>query len=371
MQKKTMGHSADNNGLTEDRNHIGKEGRHNLHTHTFCILANALLSFSLPAFFISCTGPGHASLEYTDTITLESIRPGPDSGGGPSVADIFVFESGGTQRLDSYQRVPVKEGNITFAASGYGKKRIVAIVNPHTDRYSWAGINSYPALYKEKAALRNEDPSALLMSGETYSEAGSVEACSIAVSPVASEIVLQSIRCDFSDKPYREARLENAKVYLTNVSAEAPVLQEKGFMPSGFVNMYALDPEAVSGFSHPDILYRELPAPVGMETVYPGISLYCYPNECAEESSGSPYTRLVVEGEILGKKCYYPISINNGLTVRDRQGKGIGRNCRYTFDLTVRSMGSSDPDIEVGPAEIGIVCLTEPWNERDDTSVIF
>lgn len=366
-----MGHSTDNNGLTEDRYHIGKEGRHNLHTHTFCILANALLSFSLPAFFISCTGTGHASLEHMDTITIECIRSGPYSGEGSAVADIFVFESGGTQRLDSYQRVPVKEGYITFAASGYGMKRIVAIVNPHTDRYRWAGISSYPALCKEKAALQDEDPSALLMSGETYSEAGSGEACSITVSPVASEIVLQSIRCDFSDRPYREARLENVKVYLTNVSSEAPFLQDKEFLPSGFVNMYALDPETVSGFSHPDILYRELQAPVGMDTVYPGISLYCYPNECAEESSGSPYTRLVVEGEILGKKCYYPISINNGLTVRDGQGQGIGRNCRYTFDLTVRSMGSSDPDIEVGQAEIEIICCNEPWNWWEDTPVIF
>lgn len=366
-----MRRSATNNSLKADQCHTGKKGRHHLYTHTFCILANALLSFSLPAFFISCADLEHASLEYTDTITLENIRSGPYSGEGSSVADIFVFESGGTQRLDSYQRVPVKEGNITFAASGYGRKRIVAIVNPHADRYIWAGINSYPALYKEKVVLRNEDPSALLMSGEAYSEAGSGKTCSITVSPIASEIVLQSIRCDFSDRPYREARLENVKVYLTNVSAEVPVLQDKGFMPSSFVNMYSLDPEAVRGFSHPDILYRELQAPVGMDTAYPGISLYCYPNECAEESSGSPYTRLVVEGEILGKKCYYPISINNGLTVRDRQGKGIGRNCRYTFDLTVRSMGSSDPDIEVGPAEIGIVCLTEPWSERDETAVVF
>lgn len=366
-----MEHSANNNGLAEDRCHTGKEGRHHLHTHTFCILANALLSFSLPAFFISCTETEPVCHESVNIITLGSILPIQDSGGEPAVADIFVFESGGTQRLDSYQRVPVKEGDIAFASSGYGRKRIVAIVNPHTDRYSWAGINSYTALYKEKASLHNEDPSALLMSGEAYSEPGSGNVCSIPVSPIASEIVLQSIRCDFSDRPYREARLENVRIYLTNVSSEAPLLQDKGFMPSGFVNMYGLDPEGIRGFSHPDILYRELAAPVGMNTVYPGISLFCYPNECAEESSGSPYTRLVVEGEILGKKCYYPISINNGMTVPGSHGDGIGRNCRYTFDLTVRSMGSSDPDIEVGPAEIETVCLIEPWSVRDDTAVIF
>lgn len=282
-------------------------------------------------------------------------------------ADIFVFDDDRLQRLDSYQRIRCRPGEMPSAASQNGKKIIAAIINPQSDSYGWDHISSFQALQNEVADLKKETGHGMLMSGVGYVEAGKEAVCDISISALAAEVQLRSLRCDFSGKPYQESAIKDVKAYLTNVNAVAKILQKDGFSPETLCNQGGLVKDDVLAFADRDLIVRKIGNEVGSQTVYPDISLICYPNECMEETAGSPFTRLVIEGRINGQTCYYPININ-----RDgRSGTGISRNCRYIFDVTLKSTGSSDPDTVVSPADIDIACLIAPWDEKDNTEIIF
>ena len=330
---------------------------------------------ALPAFLISCTGempeghgpllpdlPGNASI----ALKLDGTAGMP--GARYDSIDIIVFNDDRLQRLDSYQRIAVHDGETVFAASRSGKKIIAVIANPHAGRYGWQDISSFHALRSKKSDLRKEDPGALMMSG--YATAAGGGKCRVALEPMVSEIRLESIRCDFSSRPYAGARLEEVKVYLTNVNYEARFFQTEGFLPESICNSGHLDSDCLSTFEHPDILMQEVDGPVGTSEVKPGISLMCYPNECAEESAGSPFTRLVIEGKINGRTCFYPININRGATGKEA-APGVGRNCRYIYDVVIKSTGSSDPEMVVTPADIDIRCDIVPWEEDTGNEIEF
>ena len=53
------------------------------------------------------------------------------------------------------------------------------------------------------------------------------------------------------------------------------------------------------------------------------------------------------------------------------QRKGIGRNCRYIFDLTIRRKGTSDPDIPVRHEDIVTTLEITPWEEIQEDYIKF
>lgn len=325
-----------------------------------------------PALFFSCSlslsgSPGtepdtvmQVPVKFQDGIPAADQREG-------YIADIFVFNDDRLQRLDSYQRIACGPGEMPSAASQTGKKIIAAIVNPQSGSYSWEQISSFQALGSMVAELKKESGQKMLMSGYGHAEAGKDAMCEIDVSPLASEVMLRSVRCDFSGKPYRGTALKEVRAYLTNVNAEAKLLQQEGFVPETICNQGRLRKEDVMEFTDQSLIVRKIANEIGTDTVYPGISFMCYPNECMEETAGSPFTRLVIEGMISGQTCYYPVNINR----TGPAGGGISRNCRYVFDITIKSTGSSDPDVAVSPEDIDISCMIAPWDEKDGTEIIF
>ena len=359
--------------VARDGNYVFKDRRssllikHHLLSHTI----SPLLFIFSPVFIFSCTSTyGSAGYENTGHARPETEIRFNDTGNvldREYTADIFVFNDDRLQRLDSYQRIICGSGEIPFAASQNGQKIIVAIVNPQSDRYGWSSICSLQALEKEMADLHKESSDQPLMSGWGRTEAGKDPDCEIDLTPLSAEIRLESVRCDFSGKPYKGASLENVKVYLTNVNTSARILQENGFMPEFICNQGGLVDSDVEEFTDPGIVVREIGNISDMQTVYPYIALRCYPNECSEETAGSPFTRLVIEGTVNGQTCFYPVNINRG----EDSGNGISRCCRYTYNITVRSSGTSDPDTAVSPADIDIVCNAVPWYETDNDEIIF
>ena len=290
-----------------------------------------------PALFFSCSlslsgSPG----TEPDTVMQVPVKfqdgiPAADQGEG-YIADIFVFNDDRLQRLDSYQRIACGPGEMPSAASQTGKKIIAAIVNPQSGSYSWEQISSFQALGSMVAELKKESGQKMLMSGYGHAEAGKDAMCEIDVSPLASEVMLRSVRCDET-----------------------------------ICNQGRLRKEDVMEFTDQSLIVRKIANEIGTDTVYPGISFMCYPNECMEETAGSPFTRLVIEGMISGQTCYYPVNINR----TGPAGGGISRNCRYVFDITIKSTGSSDPDVAVSPEDIDISCMIAPWDEKDGTEIIF
>ena len=83
-------------------------------------------------------------------------------------------------------------------------------------------------------------------------------------------------------------------------------------------------------------------------------------------TSGTPFTRLVIEGTVDGNVYYWPININRA----DGQ-KGIARNCRYVFDVKLRRLGHTDPDIPVEIEDAQITMEVEPWEDMEEYGVRF
>ena len=328
----------------------------------------------MPAFLYSCSQtefPNADSAGKDIKLSLKNIDCKELS--IPATIDIFVFNDDGLQRLDSYQRIAYspENGSLPYSASRRGKKKIVAIVNPQHEKYEWSGINSFQALLSVKSALEKEEEHKRLMSGTGYAYAGKDHTCEIEVSPLVSEVVLNSIKCDFSSKPYSNAELKNVRVYLTNVNASAPLLQTDNFKPEKLYNISGCSDEDLQEFSNPELICRSLENAVGSQPIFPGIKLLCYPNESSEDSPGSPFTRLVIEGRINGKICYYPISINRPESGHCSGEPGIERNCRFVYDITIKSTGSSHPETEVTPGSMEIKCSTINWEDKDNNDIIF
>lgn len=335
------------------------------------LFAYALLIL-LPAFY-SChekdtdflSGPAR---QAEAGITIDTEVPISETSEAGCI-DIFIFNNDSLGWLDSYQRFVGADPGAISAASRKGKKIIVAVANPARDISAWSGITSFEAMLKTTASLWNEDPVAPLMCGYEEVSMGEESSCSIEMSPLLSEIKVNSLRCDFRGRPYQGEALSDIRIYLTNVNAQAHVFRKEGFMPTEIINAACLSEADMSKVSHPEMLFRRLDSTVGDNTVYPGISLYCYPNDCAEQSIGSPFTRLVIEGKLCGQTYYYPIDINRGQVIQGTAG--IGRNSRYAYDIILTRAGTSDPDIPADVTMVDINMTVRPWNEMEEDEITF
>ena len=250
---------------------------------------------------------------------------------------------------------------------------MVIIANSSYSKKDWRHINSFEGLYEETALLEQESTGYHIMTSVLEISSADRHIYRADMERLSSGIRINSIRTDFSGREYDDEPLTDVKVYLTNVNASCMLLRHEGFRPELIVNPGFLDMSAVSGFKDTGIIYREIDEDIGEDAVYPDISLFCYPNDAVEETAGSPFTRLVIEGRIRGETYWYPITINRGDfgIASGGDGRGIGRNMMYSYDITIRRTGTKDPDIPVSLEDVTISCPVEPWEEIDNGTVSF
>ena len=318
-----------------------------------------LLSTPAPALLSSCgTGTEMAGKDSVPTQIYISKA-------GKTTAeslDLFFFNDDSLRRLDAYQQAGALGRSVTGGCRA-GRKILVGVANLTVDRYDYSDIVSYAALSGRVLRLEDEDPATPRMSGECRLDAGGVPSCRLSLSPLLSEIRLESVCCDFRGRSYEGQKLENVKVYLTNVCAESQLLPSGRESGGAWLNLGGLDSSATASMPRPGLLMARLPD-IGDVTVFPGVSLYCYPNHPEKETFGTPYTKLVVEGTIKGQKCYYPIPVNQPGFGYIGGERGVLRNYRHAIHLTITRMGTSDPDI---PAESGSVRISNDimqWEEN-------
>ena len=333
-----------------------------------CHSAIALLFF-FPAFiFSSCTHGTAREDAGTDSgsssfgLHINTGRKTASEADGDHPVDIFIYNDDGLGRIDSYQRLCAGEDNMVAAASRKGKKIVVAVSNPQQDSYDWNSISSFETIGKMHADLRMEDPGSPLMSGVARIDAADNGRFEVTVQPVLSEIYIRSIRCDFSGRPYSSAVLKNASAYLSNVNSLAGIIPDGDLTPTAPLNTDGLPHDSYRSLEHPEMVYAEFEEDIGPAAVYPEIRLYCYPNSSEKDSAGTPFTRLVIAGDIDGKRYYYPININKGEFGAVEGAGGIGRNCRYVFDITIRQTGSADPTVPVSAETADISASVLPWD---------
>lgn len=317
----------------------------------------------LPAFLYSCMDPDHQlKTSNNPEPIMMSISALQEC--VISTLDIFVFQDDALQRLECYQRVDDPESWNGHILSCSGYKNIAILANSSVNMDEWKSIYSKSSLESMFIDIESEKQRYPVMYNEFKANAGT--SINITLSPLKSEIILRSISCDFTGRPYDGERLSDAKVYLTNVNAQCQIAIRDPVFPTRIINAGQLDEDDMKGFLEPEIMVRSLEEDIGKLRIYPDIRLSCYANNCLEDKPGSPFTRLVIEGKIGEDTYYWPLDIN-----RDNDGNGISRNCRYTFDITITRKGSTDPDIPICLEDAEIKFETEQWIETEDCVTSF
>lgn len=318
----------------------------------------------LSAMTYGCSWPRIDTSQEEDVTTVRLMETSGNIINDIKDIDILVFNNDRLQRLDSYQKTSPSSCATIKAVSRSGPKIITAIANAQTDRYGWAEICSREALEDIRSDLETESRDRLLMSGECIVNAGG--SANLQLRKLCSEIRVRSICCDFSDRPYSGARLEDVRIYLINVNAEAAMITDKPYLPGRIINAGMLNMDDILKFRDRSMMMQEVEGTIGPETRQTGISLLCYPNESTEEGPGTPFTRLVIEGKVNGKTYYWPVNAGE-----DKLNPGVRRNCRYTYDIRITRLGGNDPDVPVEASDIEISTEVKEWEEKEEYGVRF
>ena len=339
-------------------------------------LSDTLQSFPILGFIVLMTAPvlhGCESLhledgDFTDAVTVpvkvavhgENV---PDKGG----LDMLVFRNDKLQYLECWQRAPFSGSGDVAVASMTGEKVLMACSGLESTPEDWMWVSSIASLADAWSALEKETADSPVMSGSCSFHAGAGTHPKLVLRQISSEIHLKTLKCDFKGKPYEGEQLSDIHVYLTNVNASCRIWNNTGTV-TRIVNQGRLIKEDVARFKDPELIYNRIDSEVGSDGIKTDIRLRCYPNMAEEEGPGSPFTRLVIQGELDGEVWYWPIDINRG---EGCSPEGIEGNCTYSFDIVLTRKGSADPDTSIKTESATIMMEIEKWEEKEEYSVAF
>lgn len=322
----------------------------------------ACFSFLIvPAMFFGCSRLTEAKKDDNIKSVKSRLKSIPMEDYEIRSLDAFFFERDKNGILDCYQRIDDPE-SICDIASGSGQKTLVIIANSPNDKYDWTNIKNLRNISEVTINLETESLDSPVMSSILSTTAG--EPINLNLIPLRSEIVLRSIRCDFSGKPYSNEDFTLTRAYLTYVNASCRIIPEEITLPSRIINAGVLDEEHLKSFIDRDMIVKEFNQVVKTTPSYLDCSLYCYANNSIEESIGTPFTKLVIEGMIGDDTYYYPIKINS-------ENGGISHGNRYIFDIVLTRTGTLDPDGRIVEGDISINMEVEAWREKDSYCVKF
>ncbi len=329
-------------------------------------LGGLTLLSTLPACFCGCTGA--ADPVCLSGTFLQAETKAAEEMPETECLDVFAFRDDRRQRLDCYQRFDSMDEWEDYIVSGSGGRIITAIANfPRTGR-DWRFLNSRHGLGDVSIRLEDERRTCPVMSGELAVDAGTDDVSkNMILKPYTGEVAVNSISCDFTGKPYAGEKLSEVRIYLINVNASCSLLEDETAAPGRIINSGGLCREDMDGFLEPELLVREVEGEIGIHAVRPEVRLRCYRSNHPEETPGTPYTRLVIEGKISGRKYYWPINVNRDTD----QEAGIWRGRRYSYDIRITRKGSTDPDRPVMAEDIVINKEIAQWKEKEEYSVSF
>lgn len=280
--------------------------------------------------------------------------------------DIFTFEDDAMKRLDSYQRFENHEDTRAYITSTEGDKVCFICADGHLKRHDWSNIYSYASLEKIYCELEKETHERYTKTGHCSLTAGYRKGI-VTLSPLVSEIYLESICCNFKGTPYEGEVLRDVKAYLTNVNATCSLTSPNPASPVRIINTGMLNPYDMKNFEEPEIIMQVISERIGNKEVRPEALFLCYPNISKEEGPGTPNTRLVIEGTIASHTYYWPITIRTG----DDGSPGVERNCRYSYEVLITRKGVTDPDTPIDYRTADINLKIKPWKETEEYGVRF
>ena len=275
-------------------------------------------------------------------ITLKSSSQTPPAG-----LDVFVFKDGAVKALDSYSKAYPDDGQASVV-SGSGDRIVAMISGAHLRADQIASIRCYEDLESLYVSLEDEVEGSPVLSGETVICAGGQGPWSIVLEPLLSKVEVLGLSVRLKGE-YAGKELDNVQAYLTNVNGTCQPLRRNGFRPVEIINNGRLRDSDLDRLRSPQLV-RHMPRisrQMGGETTYETFNLYCYPNDVAEESVGSPFTRLVIQGDIDGQTYYYPVPINRPGFGYSAGKAGICRNVNYVMNIHITGPGSLSPTEDI------------------------
>ena len=287
--------------------------------------------------------------------------------------DAMVFNDDMLQRLDSYQSLENDGQESVLIGSCGGEKILLLCANARWEKDFWREYNSFPKASSLRVNIEDEERDFPVMTSVAQLRAG--EEAEITLERLSSEVSLRSICCDFTGKPYAGESITDAKVYLTNVSGTCSLVPRPGEAAERIVNHAGLIPQDLAIFKDSSLIINHI-GTIGKDAVLPNVRLLCYPNTALEESFGTPFTRLVIEGKIQDETWYWPIDINRDSGPGEEgggpgEGVGIERNRRYICDVTIRGKGTKDPDMPVTSMMAETILKVQTWKEKEEYYVGF
>ena len=199
--------------------------------------------------------------------------------------DIFIYRPDGLKDLTDYLRT---EGATAELCLRDSLPRTIAVAANARGTFNTAGLKHFDSLGGIICRLADEDPTAPLMSGIFSFIPGRDTVYSL--TPLLCTVELISVTNHFDG----DVLAENPRVWLENVNSQAALFKEQGFT--------VVDP-----FNSKRV---RLPCDIGLYTQYPGIKLYCYPNDLPNPTTGNPATEFVLQCEIAGETRTYRRSLH-------------------------------------------------------------
>lgn len=302
----------------------------------------AVLQF--PAF-LSCTKEA-APAAYP--ILLKSGAQAPEES-----VDLFLFSASGDMRLDSYQHCDGTVPDILYGMSSGSESHVLAIANYTGDIYQWASLTTFPQFRRSFVfSMERDNPLAPLMTGEAHAAAGKERKVEVQLKPLLCAVKLNSVCFRPYGRPYTSASLNVSSAFLMNAGLESRPLDGSDGALVTYINQGGLDSTALKRLPKREMLARKLNLDVGPDLLYPGTTLYCYPNPATGEDLGQPLTSLVLECVMDGRKCYYSIPL-----------PGMQRGRIYSLNLRIRRMGAPSADTAGLSGDVEVFTSIAGWEE--------
>ena len=348
-----------------------KKGRSRYFLAVIDVLSNSFLEtyfcyvfpLTLATAFFSCTKTGDLSWQdVSTTINIESKANTPVTSGS---LDLFVYNLDKLRRIDSHSRQKLGWGfpQTVEVGSRSGMKRIVALAYwPAEELEDWSVISSLDGIGRLTCNLADEDPASPRMTGSVTVTAGASNTPALSMQALSARIKLATICCDFTGKAYEGYIMKNARVYLTNACVNTSIFPDD-IPGTAFINIGGYSEGDMKAFKAPELLERSIYGDIGPTKRIVDIALFCYPVDLTVETAGKPQTKLVVEGEIGGRKYYYPIRIG------DYTAGSIRRDRTYQIDLKITKLGGNDPEAPLMPGDFEAKVQVLPWETTDGQTV--
>ena len=262
---------------------------------------------------------------------------------------VFVFTASGN--LEAYKSAG--SGQLDLSCTR-GDKVVAALVNAP----AVSDIMTLEELRAKTTVLADNSAGSFVMYGQ---KAVAVDAASVSVTlevqRFAAKVVIQKITNRMTLPQYQSSPVGITGIYLINVAGNASLAGTEA--PSLWLNRKKNEATAEG-------LYYEKPAALDIScnsSESAGHYFYCYPNPTSADNTDetwSPrHTRLVVEANVGGKTCYYPITL-----------PAVSANTVYTIgELTITRPGTDTPDVETVMGGASFTVTVAPWNVENVDSV--